>query len=168
MSRNASNFAPVLSLFVLIAIAHLPLGLPSVTSFVMPSIIIILIYIWSLEYHRPLPSWLIFSLGLIADVLSNGPIGYWPLYYLSAQALSFWFASNPFNSGLVSSWIGFLFTAIATTFIGWSVATLYFMRSADWQPMIIGILIGIVSYPAIFWLSGGVSEPTHASLRERL
>ena len=168
MAEKTYSPAPALTVLALIAFDHLPLGLPPITGFIIPSIIIALIFIYSLTSPKNLPPWLIFTLGLIADILSSGPIGYWPLYYLSAQALSFWFARNPINSGLLLSWIGFLFTAFVTTFLGWTVATLYFVRSADWQPMIIGASIVTISYPLIYWLSGVARHRVPSGVNEKL
>ena len=168
MDEKTYSPVPAFSLLALIAITHLPFSLPPITGFIIPSIVIVLIFIWSLESPENLPPWLIFTLGLIADVLSSGPIGYWPLYYLCAQAFSFWFARNPVNTGLLLSWIGFLFTAFVTTFLGWAVATLYFVRIAEWQPMIIGAAIVAISYPLIFWLSGASRERAPSGANERL
>ena len=152
-TRKTFDITRELSLLGLIALAHLPFGLPSDAGFVMPVLIVALVFTWSLNAAQNIQPWLIFSLGLIADVLSSGPIGYWPLYYLSAQALSIWIGGNPTNSGFIFSWIGFLFTAFITTFLAWAVASVYFTHSVDLRPMIIGAgLIG-AAYPLIYWAS---------------
>lgn len=154
MNAHSINFWPGAALLALVAIAHLPLGLPASAGFVLPAIVMALIFIWSLTAPANVPAWYIFVLGLLADVLSSGPIGYWPLYYLSTQALAFWFGRNPVNSSMWLSWAGFLFTSLAVTFMSWSVATLYHARGADWQPMMWGALIVALLYPLIYRLSG--------------
>ena len=166
MKDATFGLAPALSLLGLIAVGHLPLGLPPISGFVLPSIVMTLIYIWTMTRPLSLPPWLIFSLGILADVLSSGPIGYWSLYYLSTQAMALWFARNPVNSGLLLSWVGFLFTVLVVTFLSWAVATLYFMRSEDWMPMISGAGLVAISYPLIFWLSGASKARANPMVNE--
>ena len=106
---------------------------------------------------------MIFSLGLIGDVISGGPIGFWPLYYLCVQAMAFWFGRNPTNSGLILSWIGFLVTLVVVTILGWVVTTIYTMQSADPRPMLIGSAFVSIGFPMIYWLSGTSQRASSSS-----
>ncbi len=164
MDVKRKSISPGLSLIGLLAIGHLPLGLPEWAFFILPMVIGGLIYTWSLKQPESLPSWFVFTLGLLADVLSSGPIGYWPLFYLACQAVAFWLANNPVAFGLFRSWGGFLMTASLTTLLSWSTATLYYLHSIDWQPMVIGAAIVCAVYPVIFWLSGSSQESSSSAL----
>ena len=159
MKTGKFSLKPVLSLFALIAIAHLPLGAPHSASFLIPSIIMALVFIWSVTEPDNVKPWMIFMLGVVADVISSGPIGFWALYYLSAQAIGSWFAHNPANSGLLVSWVEFLFTAFVVTLLTWVVTTVYTMQYADWSPMLLGASVVSICYPVIYWLSGARRLP---------
>jgi len=154
MAAPAFSLKPLLSLLGLVAIAHLPLGAPANASFIIPSIISALIFIWSIYEPDNVKPWMIFTLGLVADVISSGPIGFWSLYYLSVQGMAFWFGRNPTNTGLLLSWIGYLIATVVVTFLGWVVTTLYTMQSADWRPMLVGAGMVSIGFPLIYWVSG--------------
>jgi len=166
MKARAFSFTPLLNLLGLIAIAHLPLGLPADASFIIPSVIAAFIFIWTQTETDNLKPWMIFTLGLVADVVSSGPIGFWPLYYLSVQAAALWFGRNPTNSGLILSWIGFIFAIMVVTFLAWVVTTLYTMQNASFRPMIFGAGLVAIGYPLIYWLSGAHRATTSSRVDE--
>ena len=168
MAAPAFSLKPLLTLLGLIAIAHLPLGAQADTSFIIPSIISALIFIWSIYEPDNVKPWMIFTLGLVADVISSGPIGFWSLYYLSFQAIAFWFGRNPTNSGLLLNWIGYLIASVIVTFLGWLVTTLYTMQSADWHPMLVGAGVVSMGFPLIYWVSGVARRAPPASSNSAL
>lgn len=164
MERKTISLVPALTLIALLVIGHLPLGLPEGANFIVPSLILSLIFTWSLKDPGSVPPWFVFTLGILADVLSSGPIGYWPLYYLVCQAIAFWLARGPSDFSLFPSWVGFLLAVTITTLLGWGVATAYFMRAVDWQPMAIGALVVWLAYPVIFRLSGSGAGRSRSGL----
>ena len=80
----AGRLVPALSVAVLVMVAVLPWGLPPDGRFVLPLLPFIAIHYWTSRHPEKLAEWVPFAAGLTVDVLSNGPLGYWSLIYLTA------------------------------------------------------------------------------------
>ena len=76
-----------ISIAVLTLLAALPWGLPTEDRFFLPLLPVVAIHYWALRRPEVLPEWFVFLAGLLLDVFTHGPLGYWPLVYLVAYAL---------------------------------------------------------------------------------
>lgn len=124
---------PVASVAALTIVAILPWGLPTVDRFVLPLLPVVAIYYWTLDRDAWLPEWSIFLAGLLLDVLTQGPLGYWALVYLVAYVIAVYcsrFAVNTTAQRLA------LFTGaiVSVTLFAWLAASAYFIAFLDAEP----------------------------------
>ncbi|HET6390989.1 hypothetical protein [Hyphomicrobium sp.] len=134
---------PVLSVALLSLAAALPWGLAAEDRFVLPLLPVIAIYHWTLDPDAWLPDWAIFLAGLMLDVLTQGPLGYWALVYLCAYAVAMLVSRRPAASAL-GRMATLAFAIVAVTGFAWLLASLYFLQLLRWQPYAWSALVTII------------------------
>lgn len=142
---------PSLALFLAVVVAAVPWALPSEAGFIMPLLLIIFVFVLTLQRQRKLPLVSVFVAGLLMDILTAGPLGYWAIIFLLTHTLASWYRRREKASGLGALWLAFAATAAAASVSGWLLASLYFVRVIDWQPMLIGGAVAVVLFPLVAW-----------------
>jgi rod shape-determining protein MreD len=128
-----ANMLPFGSVAVLTVLAALPWGLPTEDRFFLPMLPVVAIHYWALRRHQALPEWSVFLAGLLLDVFTHGPLGYWPLIYLSAYTLGVLQVTAGRKSQLLRLALFAASLAVVAT-LGWAIASLFFFEIADWRP----------------------------------
>lgn len=135
--RSLRAFLPFASVVLLTIAAILPWGLPVEDRFVLPLLPIVAIYYWTLDRKAWLPEWGVFLAGLMLDILSQGPLGYWALIYLVTYVAAV-FASRLRLETAAARLAAFAGVIGAVTVFAWFVASLYFLQVLDWGPYVRG------------------------------
>ncbi len=136
-----------LSVAVLVVLSALPWGVPADSRFVLPLLPAVAIHYWVLRGKSgTVPEWFAFAAGLLLDILTNGPLGFWPLIYLLTYVLAA--LSSPFaHDGPIRRWF-LLFAAMsAVAAAAWMVTSLYSVQIADWQPFVWGAMAAALAHP---------------------
>ncbi len=125
------------SIAVLALIAALPWGLPPQDRFFLPMLPVIAVHFWSLRHPGLVPEWYVFVSGLVVDVLTHGPLGYWALVYLITHLVAV--LSAPLADRGISVRIALLAAAlIIVTCAAWAIASVYFLEWLDLWPYAAG------------------------------
>ena len=142
---------PKLAVGFAILATGIPWGLPDAAVFVLPLVAMMLVFKFASQRSSDLQPWFAFVAGLIADILTAGPFGFWALVYLLAYC--FGRAAQPYAPGLgpIGLWLAFVVSASAIAGLGWSVASLYFMRMLDPLPMALGLGAVVALFPFASW-----------------
>lgn len=125
--------APLVTIALLTLIAALPWGLPSDYRFFLPLLPAVAIHYWSVRRDDLAIEWLAFLSGLVLDVLTQGPLGYWSLIYLLSRVMGL--QSVRFSEA--GQGVRILLYALAlavTATAAWAISSLYFLEFADWRP----------------------------------
>lgn len=154
---------PVITVAALTVVAILPWGLPVDDRFVLPLLPIVVIYYWTLERDAWLPEWAIFLAGLLLDVLTHGPLGYWALVYLAAYVVAV-FCSRIRIETTVGRLSLFAAAMIAVTSFAWLAASAYFIELLDVGPYVRGAASAVVA-AAVLTLVFGIFRKTGAPAR---
>jgi len=124
---------PFVSTVALTVLAALPWGLPTEDRFFLPLLPVVSIHYWALRRTAAMPEWLVFLVGLLLDIFTHGPLGYWPLIYLWAYFLGV--AGEPLGrKSQLMRLVYFAGSLLAVAVLAWAVASLYFFEAADWRP----------------------------------
>ncbi len=144
---NASRIAPPLSVVALTVLSALPWGVAADSRFVLPLLPVVAIHYWVLrEYASALPEWFVFACGLLLDVLTNGPLGFWSMIYLFAYALAT--LSIPWSrEGVFGRWLLLLAALALLSFCAWIISSLYAVEVVDWQPFAWGAMAAGLTHP---------------------
>lgn len=117
-----------------------------------------------------IPAVLLFLVGLVIDVATKGPVGFWPLVYLLAGAAAAAYARSARGGALQR----FVFFAGATTLaalIAWVLASVYYLRGVDPRPILTASTVSLALYPVFALVLGPLvrtrAAPQNARLERR-
>lgn len=142
---------PSLVLFLAVVVAAVPWALPSRAGFILPLLLIIFVFVLTLRRRQELPTLSVFAAGVLMDILTAGPLGYWAIIFLLTHTLAALYAKRATRPGFGMLWFVFAATAVAASVSGWALASLYFVRVIDWQPMLIGGSVTVALFPLVAW-----------------
>ncbi len=140
--------APV-SVAALTVLSALPWGVPAENRFVLPLLPVVAIHYWVLRDHAAVvPEWFVFLCGLLLDVLTNGPLGFWSMIYLFAFGLAT--VSQPWaNEGVFGRWLLLLAALAMLSLCAWIISSLYAVEIVDWAPFARGAVAAGLAHPVI-------------------
>lgn len=145
------GFASSLVLFAAVVVAAVPWALPSSAGFILPLLLIILVFLLTLKRSSELPTISVFVAGLLMDILTAGPLGYWAIVFLVTHTITLLYSRHRRSTGFGKLWFVFAGVAAAASISGWALASLYYVRFIDWQPMLIGGAVTILIFPLALW-----------------
>ena len=143
-------FVPAFSVLLAVLSTSLPLGLPADATFILPFIMLTMVFVWR-ALRAEMPSYLATLLGLLADITTGGPLGYWGLMALLVASAGDAVLPLALKRNLTLLWLAWLpIVALLATF-GWLLASLYFFRWIDRWPFVIGASASLVLFPAVLY-----------------
>ena len=146
-----SGIVPSLVLFLAVVVAAVPWALPAAAGFILPLLLIIIVFLLTIQRKRDLPAITVFAAGLLMDVLTAGPLGYWAIIFLLTHTLANYYTKHAGKPRFGKLWFAFAITALTVSIFGWMLASIYFLRLIDWQPMLIGGAVAIALFPLVVW-----------------
>jgi rod shape-determining protein MreD len=141
---------PAASVLVLAVLAVLPWELPSAARLMPPFLPLAAIYFWSSRPSARLSDWVPFIAGLLVDVLLDGPLGFWPLIYLTGGLLGAEGRTAAHRPG--SQWTMFAISTGTLALAAWGVASFYNFALVDWRPFAWGACFTGLSYPLLAYV----------------
>ncbi len=143
---------PALSILLAVLSTSLPLGLPADATFILPFLMVTMVFIWR-ALRAEMPAYAAMLFGLLTDITTGGPLGYWGLMALLAASAGGLARPFALPGNFYRLWLAWLpCIALLATF-GWLLASLYFFRWIDRWPFIIGASASFVLFPALlYWL----------------
>lgn len=166
-----SAMLPALSVLFAVFAAAVPWGLPADATFILPLVVVMMVFCWRVLPDTVLPPYLALLLGLLTDITSGGPLGFWALMSLIAASVAG--RTRPFTDGrdVQRLWLGWAIVACLVAGIGWLLASLYFLRWIDWWPIAVGAGASIVLFPVVLhgllWIRRGKLLPERTALYRR-
>lgn len=162
---------PTLSILFAVLAAAVPWGLPADATFILPLVVVMMVYCWRALPDTVLPPYLALLLGLLTDITSGGPLGFWALMSLIAATAGG--RTQPFtdSSDTQRLWLVWGIVACLIAVIGWLLASLYFLRWIDWWPIAVGAGASILLFPVVLygllWIRRGRLLPERTALFRR-
>lgn len=150
---------PALSVLAAVLATVVPWGLPADATFIPPLIVMMMIFCWRALPGTAFPSYLALLLGLLIDILSGAPLGFWALMALIAANAGARAPSPGDSQDRYRLWL--VWAAVAATIgaIGWMLGSLYVLRVIDAWPLALGACVSILLFPAVLraivWLKRG-------------
>lgn len=148
---------PALSVILLTIVAVLPWGAVGAAAggavgfaeFGVALLPMMAVHYWSVRRPHLLPISLIFVCGLMIDVLSHGPLGFWAFLSLVAAAMAPIEGRFGAPSSAVLRFALFAVAMVVLALLGWGLSSAYFQRLIDWRPMMLSALGAVVVYPML-------------------
>jgi rod shape-determining protein MreD len=86
VDRWVRNLIPAITTFILLTITILPLGLGAIP-YLQISLPLMAVVYWSLRAPAQFPLWLVFTIGVLADLLEMTPLGLQALLFMAVPLL---------------------------------------------------------------------------------
>ena len=147
--------APVVLCLLLALIAALPYRIPGLPA-VMPQLMLIAVFYWSLTRPDLLPVLAVFLVGLFQDIITGGPLGLGALVLMLVRMLIVSQRRVLMDKPFVVGWSGFMVVALAAAVVSWILAATYYGHIPDPRPPLVQLVLTIAIYPALTWCLGRV------------
>ena len=102
-------------------------------------------------------------LGLLTDVMSGGPLGFWALMALTGAIAGGLTPALGDGNDMKQLWLVWAAVAGIVASLSWLVASLYFLRWIDARPIAFGALASVALFPVVLhgllWIKRGRLKP---------
>ncbi len=156
---------PTVSTVLLLLILAAPIGLPAQPELQL-AMLLSCIFFWSLYRPAAMPAWVVFLLGLLADLLGQGPIGVDVLILLLVQAIVLRWRYALARQGPLVVWLAFLPIALGAVAADWVLDCVLLWRVLPAGPSLFQALFAAGIYPTFATLLSrahrGIAAPEEA------
>lgn len=156
-SRIFMMLAPVVMGLICVLLSFVPMGRIFGSS-QMPAFVLMAIYYWAVVRPEMFPAYAVLIMGLLSDLLSNGPIGLWTFVYLVTYWVILSQRSLVINAVFSMFWLGFLIIALFTGAFSWIVASILFGTIVPLKPVMAQMLVTVAFFPLFAWLFGRIQR----------
>jgi rod shape-determining protein MreD len=158
---------PALSVLLAVVASAVPLGLPAKATFVLPLILVMMVFCWRALPGVVLPPFVAMLLGLLTDVMSGGPLGFWAFMNLAAANAGEYARASDEEPSFSALWLFWCGLVAVLACLGWLLGSLYFFRWIDWWPIAFGTLASIALFPVVLhgllWIRRKSIEPSRTA-----
>ena len=161
----ASRYAfPILFTGVVLLLLSAPWGLPGQAQ-MQPAWALASIWFWSLFRPASMPAGAVFALGLLLDLIDQGPVGVQVSILLLAHSMALRFRRTLIRSGFGIVWLAFIGVAAAAASLEWLFVSILTWRGLPPWPGLFefGMAVGI--YPVLATLLTGAHRSLAAPER---
>ncbi len=163
-----STILPALSVLFAVIATAVPWGLPADASFALPLVVVMMVFCWRIMPDAVLPLSACMLLGLLTDVMSGGPLGFFALMALIAASIGGLVRFTLEPRDLWPLWLLWSALALALGLLAWLLGSLYFVRWVDWWPILFSTLVSIALFPVVLrgliWIKRGGRRHDHAAM----
>jgi rod shape-determining protein MreD len=140
-------FPPVLTGFVLLLLST-PIGLPGQAQ-MQPAWALASVFFWSLFRPASMPAGAVFLLGLLLDLLAQGPIGVEMLVLLLVHGSALRFRRSLTRQGFFNVWLAFIGFAACAACLEWFLVSLLTWRGLPPAPGLFEFAMAAGFYPVL-------------------
>ena len=146
-----TRFLPAFSILIAVIASAAPWGLPADATFILPLLVVMMVFCWRALPGTELHPAAAATLGLLADLLSGGPLGFWALMCLIAATVGLKPGSFRERRNLWKQWLTWTALISVLGLLGGLLASLYYLRWIDWWPILLGVVASIVIFPLVLY-----------------
>ncbi|NIZ03068.1 rod shape-determining protein MreD [Thalassospira lucentensis] len=147
----ARGLVPAFSVFVLLLINLLPIGLPLLSA-ASPSLALMAVFYWSVNRPDLLTGLTAFLLGVLQDLLLGLPLGVSSLVLLLVQTISANQGRFFHNKSFVVMWWGFALVAIPSLLVQWLLSSALIGALLPIKATLISYMLTALLFPIVAWL----------------
>ena len=146
-----TNFLPLVSVLFAVIATAVPWGLPADATFALPLVVVLMVFCWRVIPGTALPPAAAVGLGLLTDLMSGGPLGYWALMCLVASTIGMPEGSMRESRDILINFFVWVAMVLTLGVLGWLLASLFYIRWIDWWPIAFGSFTSIALYPDVVY-----------------
>jgi len=150
LDHLARSITPFFLSLILVVFTVVPTHIPEYRQ-ITPIFVLVSIYHWAIYRPNLLPPLLVFSLGMLQDVLLGTPIGLYVLVFLTAYGVLLsqrrFFIGKPF----ILYWLGFATISALTSIESYILASAWNVMILEFDVLVFQYLILLGLFPVIGW-----------------
>ncbi len=154
-----SGALPALSILFAVLATAVPWGLPPDATFILPLIVVMMVFCWRTIPDAVLHPATAMLLGLLTDVMSGGPLGFFGLLALIAAIVGERVRGLGEGRRVRPLWLFWMAFVAALALFGWLLASLFYVRWIDPKPIVFGAFASILLFPVVLrgvdWIRHG-------------
>jgi rod shape-determining protein MreD len=162
-----SAILPALSVLFAVLATAVPWGLPADATFILPLVVVMMVFCWRALPGTTLSPVIAMLLGLLTDVTSGGPLGFWALLSLIASGAGTRAQALGEGNEVSLLWLVWMALVTGLATFGWLLASLYFLRWVDWWPIAFGAVASMALFPVVWrgvtWIRRGSLGPNRTA-----
>lgn len=155
--RIVMTVLPVAMGLICVLLSFVPAG-RIFGSATMPAFALMAIYYWAIVRPEMFPVYAVFLVGLLSDLLSDGPIGLWAFVYVLTYIVVLTQRFLAVNAPFSVFWLGFLMAASLAGFIGWGAASLFYGTILPVKPIVSHIFATVIVFPIFAIVFGRIER----------
>jgi len=163
VSRHA---LPAAQTIIVLLLLSAPIGIPGQAQ-IQSAWAMACVYFWSLYRPAALPALLVFAIGLLLDLIAQGPVGVGVLVLLLIHAVALKFRRALTRSGFGLVWLVFIGVAASATAAEWLLTSFLTWHLMPPGPGLMEFAIAAGLYPSIAFylilLHRGPAAPERAA-----
>jgi len=154
-----STLLPALSVLFAVIATAVPWGLPADATFILPLVVVMMVFCWRALPGVTLSPMVAMLLGLLTDIMSGGPLGFWALFALIGSSAGAYARTLGAGREMAPLWLIWTVLAPGLTLFGWLLASAFFLRWVDWWPIAVGAVASVALFPVVLkgllWIERG-------------
>lgn len=151
VSGLGPKLVPTAFALLLAVLSVVPTGIPGY-ALVTPNLLLIAVYHWTIYRPEHLPTVAIFLIGLMLDLLTDGPPGITPLALLLLRAVLYRQRRLFVGKSFPVTWWGFVLATLGVSAVSWAAASLLTGKFEDLPSAAFQAVLTIAFYPPLAWL----------------
>lgn len=146
----ARRLTPFGLTLILMLIGLMPFHMPEFSR-VVPSLVVVAVYHWSI--HRPnlLPASSVFLIGLLQDCLAGTPLGVNILILLTVFGIVLTQQRFFVNKSFAVVWLGFALVSGLASVVGWILISAFNLTLVSPDSMVAQYMITLGVFPLVSW-----------------
>ena len=151
LDQSLRGLLPFLVGLLLLFVMMAPWRLPGIGP-IMPQLLLIAVFYWSIYRPDKLPYTASFVLGLTQDLLSGNPAGLSALVLLAVQVVVLNQRRFFVGKSFLVAWWGFSLMAAAAALLSWLAGSAFYGALLPPAPLAVQSVLTILFYPPVSWL----------------
>ncbi|HAU29152.1 MAG TPA: rod shape-determining protein MreD [Rhodospirillaceae bacterium] len=139
---------PVLVLLLFVLMGTAPLRLPFIEN-AAPPLVLMGVYFWAVFQPVLMPSWVVFVIGLLQDLLLGLPLGISPALLVLVHWIARAHRRLIVRQSFLVVWTGFFLMALLATVLEWVGTSLLAWHLVPVLPMVLRFLEAILLFPPL-------------------
>ncbi|MCB1971484.1 MAG: rod shape-determining protein MreD [Geminicoccaceae bacterium] len=148
---------PPLTAIVALFIDLMPLPSASPEA-IMPSLLVCVVFYWTISRPDLLGIVWIFVLGMVIDGIGGMPLGLTSLVFLVARNMLMPRERFLSTTSFIVIWASFVVAATAVLGMRWVVACIWYGQLFELRPMVLELALTVAVYPVVSYSLGSIRE----------
>ena len=146
----ARQLTPVALTLVLVLLTVVPLHVPGFSR-VVPVLTLIAVYHWTIYRPDLMPSYAVFFIGIMQDLLTGLPLGVNALVFLSVYGIVLWQRRFFVGKSFFITWLGFALVSAGAALQNWCLVAAYYLTLVDPRALVYQYALTFGFFPLLAW-----------------